>query len=70
MRIVSSLVALLALGGCAVQGNPNQAVRRPYYVEPEAASLDLNFLPMALRMPACGERDACHSAGGGNAGRR
>jgi hypothetical protein len=63
---------LLALGsllcGCAVQGNPNQAIQRPYYVEPEAASLDLNFLPLALRSEACAGSRACGATRRGNAG--
>jgi hypothetical protein len=64
--IIAGMLALLA--GCAVKGNPNQVVRTPYYVEPEAASLDLNFLPLSLRAPACPSRRHCDAARRGNAG--
>jgi hypothetical protein len=72
MRHVTIAAMLLVLGpllpGCAVQGNPNQAIQRPYYVEPEAASLDLNFLPLALRSEACARPRGCSAGRRGNAG--
>jgi hypothetical protein len=71
MRHATIAGMLLVLGpllpGCAVQGNPNQAIQRPYYVEPEAASLDLNFLPLALRGEACARPRSCGAAHRGNA---
>jgi hypothetical protein len=67
--IAGMLLALgLVLAGCAVQGNPNQAIQRPYYIEPEAASLDLNFLPLALRGEACAVPRRCGGTRRGNAG--
>jgi hypothetical protein len=62
------LLQMLLMAGCAVQGNPNQAIQRPYYIEPEAASLDLNFLPLALRAAPCGRPQSCDGARRGNAG--
>jgi hypothetical protein len=72
MRHATIAGMLLVLGpllcGCAVQGNPNQTIQRPYYVEPEAASLDLDFLPLALRSEACAGPRGCGGTRRGNAG--
>jgi hypothetical protein len=45
MRYLMAAFLLALLAGCANQtmGNPNRAISTPYYVEPEAASVDLNM---------------------------
>lgn len=49
MKVVLSVLVLTFVAGC---GNYNVNTG-PYYVKPEAADLDLNYISLTAKSPAC-----------------